>query len=574
MQAAQTQQDIFNRRLPIVIIGMIVASGYLLLQLVSFQQIAPEVANELRPNYNRNVRLAAARGIIYDHSGQRLAENTVEYRIGISPSLVSDKRRVATQLAAILRLDELETYEKINSDDPWVLLTPRVNAEIGQQVEALNLQALDIEKIPRRSYPQGTLAAQIIGFVGGDLQGYYGVEGYYQDQLAGRIREEVVSDIPFDLPDDQTPDQGGSIYLTLDRDIQYLVESELALAIDETGATGGSYIVMNPRTGDILAMASWPSFDPNAYASVDANIWRNPAISDEYEPGSVMKVLTVAGALDRGAITPDFTYVDQGELAVGGIVVKNWDLRAHGVVDVRGILVDSLNVGAATLSLKMGHEAFYAAMDAFGIGRPTRVNLEGEAPGTMYVPGDPEWSESNLGTNAFGQGVTVTPLQMLVAVSAIANDGLLMQPNLVARVVDGNQVVESQPTFLRRAISPETAHIVTDMMVSVVNENDSLDGSAALPGYSVAGKTGTAEIPSPIGYESNAWIMTFVGFLPADDPQVAILIKLDRPTTGRWASQVVAPRFRRLAERLVVMMEIPPDDVRHALEAQGGVVDG
>ncbi len=574
MQTAQTQQEIFNRRLPIVIIGMIVASGYLLLQLVGFQAIAPEVANELRPNYNRNIRLAAARGIIYDHSGQRLAENTVEYRIGISPNLVSDKRRVATQLAAILRLDELATYEKINSAEPWVLLTPRVSAEIGQQVEALDLQAIDIEKIPRRSYPQGTLAAQIIGFVGGDLQGYYGIEGYYQDQLTGRIREEVVSDIPFDLPDDQTPDEGSNIFLTLDRDIQYLIESELALAIAETGATGGTYIVMNPRTGDILAMASWPSFDPNAYANVEANIWRNPAISDEYEPGSVMKVLTVAGALDREVITPDFTYVDQGELAVGGIVVKNWDLRAHGVVDVRGILVDSLNVGAATVSLQMGHEAFYAAMDAFGIGRPTRVNLEGEASGTMYIPGDPEWSESNLGTNSFGQGVTVTPLQMLAAVSAIANDGLMMQPNLVARVIDGDRVIESQPTFLRRAISPEAAHIVTDMMVSVINDNDSLDNGAGLPGYTVAGKTGTAEIPSPIGYESNAWIMTFVGFLPADDPQVAILIKLDRPTTGRWASQVVAPRFRRLAERLVVMMEIPPDDVRHALEANAGVVGG
>ncbi|MBZ0275248.1 MAG: penicillin-binding protein 2, partial [Anaerolineae bacterium] len=464
MQAAQTQQDIFNRRLPVVIILMIVASGYLLLQLVSFQQLAPEVANELRPNYNRNIRLAAARGIIYDRAGQRLAENTVEYRIGVSPSLVSDKRRVATQLAALLHLDELETYEKLSGDDLWVLLAPRVSAEIGQQVEELNLQAIDIEKIPRRTYPQGTLAAQIIGFVGGDLQGYYGVEGYYQDQLAGRIREEVISNIPFDLPGGQTPDQGSSIYLTIDREIQYLVESELGVAIDETGASGGTYIVMNPRTGDILAMASWPSFDPNAYSSVEQATWRNPAISDEYEPGSVMKVLTIAGALDRGIITPDFTYVDQGELSVGGITVRNWDLRAHGVVDTRGILVDSLNVGASTVSLKMGREAFYAAMDNFGIGRPTRINLEGEAAGTMHLPGDPDWSESNLGTNSFGQGITVTPLQMLVAVSAIANDGLMMQPNIVSSIVDEGRLIESQPTFLRRAISPETAHTVTDMM--------------------------------------------------------------------------------------------------------------
>jgi cell division protein FtsI/penicillin-binding protein 2 len=350
-----------------------------------------------------------------------------------------------------------------------------------------------------------------------------------------------------------------------------LAESELQLAMTETSATGGTIIIMNPRSGDILGMASLPSFDPNAYQASNANDWRNSAISEQYEPGSIMKVLTIAGALDSGTITPQWTYNDQGSLDVGGITVENWDRKAHGVVDTQGILVQSLNVGAATVSLDMGPTNFYNRMLKFGMGRLTGVNLEGEATGTMHIPGDSDWSESNLGTNAFGQGLAATPLQMITAISAIANDGLMMQPNIVQKIVTGDQTIPAQPIALGRPITAETAHIVRDMMIAVVR--DGLDSDAQLAGYTVAGKTGTAEIPTPVGYRSDAWIMTFVGFLPADDPQVIVLIKLDEPTTGRWASQVVAPIFRRLAERLVVLMEIPSDDVRLALTAQGGDVN-
>ncbi|MEO8608344.1 MAG: penicillin-binding protein 2 [Chloroflexota bacterium] len=571
-QQGQSQIETFNRRLPVVVIGMVVISAILLLKMFSFQQLSADVINELSPDYNRNIKLAAARGIIYDREGQRMAVNTLEYRIGISPNLVANPQKVAAQLSSILNLDELKTYQTLNSDSSYALLAPRVSAEVGQQVEALDLgDVLRIEKIPRRVYPQGSLAAQILGFVGGDLQGYYGVEGKFQDQLAGRAREETISSIPFILPDQQEADKGNDVYLTLDRDIQFLAESELQLAMTETSATGGTIIIMNPRSGDILGMSSLPSFDPNDFQASDASDWRNSAISEQYEPGSIMKVLTIAAALDSGAITPQWTYNDQGSLDVGGITVENWDRKAHGVVDTQGILVQSLNVGAATVSLDMGPTNFYNRMLKFGMGRLTGVNLEGEATGTMHIPGDADWSESNLGTNAFGQGLAATPLQMITAISAIANDGLMMQPNIVQKIVTGDQSIPSQPIALGRPITAETAHIVRDMMIAVVR--DGLDSDAQLAGYTVAGKTGTAEIPTPVGYRSDAWIMSFVGFLPADDPQVIVLIKLDEPTTGRWASTVVAPIFRRLAERLVVLMEIPSDDVRLALKAQGGNVN-
>jgi cell division protein FtsI (penicillin-binding protein 3) len=572
-QQGQTQIETFNQRLPVVVIGMVMGSALLVLRLFSFQQLSPDVVLELRPEYNSTINLAAARGIIYDREGQRLAVNTLDYRIGISPVLVSDPQRVATQLSAILNLDELETYQLLSGDDPYVLLAPVASAEQGQQVEALELDsAIRIEKIPRRLYPQGTLAAQILGFVGGDLQGYYGVEGKFQDQLAGRPRDEVVSNIPFEVTDELEADRGNDIYLTLDRDIQFLAESELQQAVTETSATGGTIIIMHPRTGDILGMASWPSFDPNAYQASRESDWRNPAISEQYEPGSLMKVLTIAAALDNGTISEDWTYNDQGSIEIGGIKIENWDKRAHGVVDTEGILVQSLNVGAATVSLGMGPVDFFKYFSKFNIGRLTGVNLEGEATGTMHILGDTNYSDSNLGTNSFGQGLALTPLQMITAVSAIANDGLMMQPNIVQKIVTLDQTVPSQPTALGRPITAETAHIVRDMMIAVVR--DGLDSDAQLPGYTVAGKTGTSEIPTPVGYRSDAWIMSFIGFLPADDPQVIVLIKLDEPGTGRWASQVVAPIFRRIAERLVVLMEIPPDDVRLELGVQGGDVNG
>ncbi|MBZ0299901.1 MAG: penicillin-binding protein 2, partial [Anaerolineae bacterium] len=495
----------------------------------------------------------------------------LEYKIGISPNLVPDPRATATQLAGLLNLNELETFERVSSSVPWVLLSSRVSAEVGQQVAALDILGVTIEPVARRSYPQGTLSAHVVGFVGGDLRGYYGVEGFYQNDLAGREREEQISNIPFVVPDDQREDHGSDIVLTLDREVQFLAESELQRAIAESGATKGTIIVMNPRNGEILAIANYPSFDPNAYFDIsNPNLLSNPAIAEQYEPGSVMKILTMASALELGVVSPNDTYVDQGLLEAGGIKVENWDRKAHGVVNMTGILVQSLNVGAATVSLQMGPMAFYGKLRDFGIGRPTGIDLEGESPGTMHVPGDEDYSDSQLLTNSFGQGIATTPLQMLTAVSAIANRGLMMQPHVFKELIDGDRRQESEPSTLGRPISEETAKIVTDMMVAVVHEG--LDGNASVPGYTIAGKTGTAQIPSPVGYEPNASIASFIGFLPADDPQVSVLIKLDRPT-GYWGSEVAAPVFRRLAERLVILMKIPPDDIRLALQAEGGAVN-
>jgi cell division protein FtsI (penicillin-binding protein 3) len=574
------QQEMLRRRLPLVIVVMLVAVLVVLFRVISFQfpqdpRVVRELAALRDAGYGRTERIESARGVIYDRDGEPMAVNTRQYRVGISPNLVADPARAATQLAAILNRDELELLQVINSDLSYYLLGT-VDPDTWQQINRLEMGlSIEVERIQRRYYPQGPLASQVIGFVAGDeenFRGYIGVEGYYEQELAGRVRTTEVSNIPFGLPEDPAAmGEGADLILTIDRDVQYFVESELAAAIASTGATGGTIIVMDPRTGDILGMASWPTFDPNAISEItNQQLLNNPAISSTWEPGSIFKVITVAAGIETGAITPNWTYYDNGILNVGGISVYNWDRAAHGLTDVTTLIANSLNVGASSVSLQMGYERFYAMMDAFNIGAPTRVDLPGEEGGILPVPGDEIWSESNLATNAYGQGLAVTPLQMLTAVNAIANDGRMMQPRIVCQVIDGDRVEVPRPVQLGHPISVETANAVTDMMVTAVQ---GLDEAAQLPGYTVAGKTGTAEIPGPGGYEQGVYNMSFVGFLPADNPQISVIVKLDRPTSGNWASQVAAPVFRRLAERLVILLEIPNDQIRLALNAEGGNTD-
>ncbi len=566
--------DTVSRRLTIVSVVLVVVGGLLLARLVALQfQLDPEVAAYFLgiadSAYRRRREVVPPRGLIYDRDGNLLATNMIEYEVGISPALVSDRTGTAILLAELLDMDEVEVLDALDLDDPWVLLARPVPAVVGEQLESLDLPGVSISPIQRRFYPQGALAAHVLGFVGLDGHGYYGVEGYYQDRLAGRTTVTEESEIPFERIPGPVPRPGADLVLTIDREVQYLAEQTLMQAIVEHGAQRGTIIIMNPRTGEILALAVYPNFDPNDFYEAPHETLVNIAISEQYEPGSVFKVLTMAVALENGIVTPESTYYDEGQIEVGGRVIYNWDRRAYGLTTMTEVLARSLNVGTATLSVTLGPTRFYTGLRAFGIGLPTGVDMEGEAAGELHQPGDPIWSESDLGTNSFGQGLAVTPIQLLTAINAVANDGLMMHPHVLYQMIDGDRVYTSQPSAIGRPISAQTAHELTDMMVATVEHGIEL---AQVPGYTVAGKTGTAEIPGPAGYEEEATIVSFVGFLPAYDPQVSILIRLDRPTSSRWGSQVAAPVFSELARRLVVLLDIPPDDVRQQLLAAGGVL--
>jgi cell division protein FtsI (penicillin-binding protein 3) len=573
------QHEMMRRRLPVVVAGLIVMSIGLITRMVLFQapndpRVAAYIEYIRDANYSSTQRQTSARGIIYDRTGQRLAVNSLQYRVGLSADIVSDPDAMVQQLSTILNLDPLRVNEIVRSRVQYALLAKNVDAATYQELVALDSPALVFEQIPRRYYPQG-IAAPLIGIVAGngdDHIGWTGVEGYYEDELAGRTRQADISNIPFDVPAvDDAPEKGADLVLTIDRDIQYLVEEALAAAIAETGAESGDIIVMDPNTGDILAMASYPTFDANNFPLGDAKLLRNPAISDVYEPGSVMKVITMAAALQEGSITPDWVYNDEGRYPVGSLVIQNWDRRAHGIVDAETVLVESLNIGAAKLAVEeLGFNSFYNMIGAFGFGARTRVDLQGEASGIVRVPGDERWSESDLGANAYGQGISVTSLQMLNAVNVIANGGLLLQPRVVKQVIHGTEVTDVETIVLRRVLSEQVAQQVTQMMVAAVERG--LDDLARVDGYAVAGKTGTAEIPSPVGYLIDQTNVSFVGFLPADAPQVSIIVKLNSPTTNTFASQTAAPVFKALAEKLVTYLEIPTDADRALLVQQGGRV--
>jgi cell division protein FtsI/penicillin-binding protein 2 len=324
---------------------------------------------------------------------------------------------------------------------------------------------------------------------------------------------------------------------------------------------------MDPRTGALLAIVSYPTYNPNDFVGTDLQLLADPSVSSMWEPGSIFKIITWAAGLDSGTISPGTTFYDNGAMEVGGRVIKNWDRQGHGLVSMTDGLVESLNTVAAFVSTSMGKERFYTYLRRFGFGNLTGVDLASEGPGMIKLPGDSNWFPSELGTNSFGQGIAVTPMQMVTAVSAVANQGMLMKPYIVHQFITtdltGRQdrVVQVEPMIVRRAISPATAQTLTNMLVEVIERGAT---QAQVPGYRIAGKTGTAQIPTAYGYHPSDTIASFIGYAPADAPQFIVLVKLDRPSASPWGSQTAAPTFRAIADRLFTYLQIPPDEIRLA----------
>jgi cell division protein FtsI/penicillin-binding protein 2 len=507
------------------------------------------------------------RGTIYDRNGFLLAADTFQYEVSASPTMISDPYTTADRLFPLLGMNRADVLAALTSDQPWVPLAHEVSQSVGETILRWDITGIQVEPRPRRVYPGGTLAAHALGFVNDNDQGFYGVEGYYDTSLRGVAglrqgeRDPYGYSIPIGSGQYVPPSQGKNLTLTIDRTAQYIVEKELADAVARYEAKSGSVVVVNPETGAILAMASWPTYDPNRFAETDAASFSDPAVSEQYEPGSVFKVVTMAAGLDAGAVTPETSIYDGGVIEVGGRSLYDWDRQPHGTVDMTAVLAKSLNVGAAQVAVMLGKERFYTYVRRFGFGRITEVDLGSEGPGTLKTPGDADWHESDLGTNSFGQGIAVTPLQMTMAVAAIANDGLLMKPYIVQQIQENDRTLWVQPTVVRRAVLPQTARTLTDMLAVAVQQETEL---AQVPGYRVAGKTGTAQIPVPGGYDPTLTVASFAGYLPADDPAFVILVVINKPRTSPWGNQVAAPVFANIAKQLVVLFDVPPDNVRLA----------
>jgi cell division protein FtsI/penicillin-binding protein 2 len=531
----------------------------------------PEIIIVRPPQGSKLNVIPAARGSILDATGQYLVATSVNYKVGVSPRLLDASQREALvpKLVEILGRPEEEVREILSQTEleysPFEGEFPIWSAEQLQSLDGAAAFSLDGRF--RRVYPDESLAASLLGFV--DIvsgTGQYGLEQYYDKELEGvdgewhGVGDSWGEQILMSLAGYRPAKDGADLVLTLDRNIQHTAESVLLEGINENKASGGNILVLDPKTGAILAMANYPTYRPGAYGedawkAKSIDIFINTAISAIYEPGSVFKVFTLAAALETRVIRPTDTYDDRGEIIVGGQTILNSDRKAHGRTTMTELLAYSRNVGAAHVASLLGPTRFYEVIRRFGFSEITGVDLAIEVPGIMRVPGSAYWHMSDLGTNSFGQGIAATPLQVAAAYAAIANGGVLMRPYIVSELRDGDTVTRRQPVRVRRVISAEAAEQITKLTADALQMG--LE-KATLPGYRLAGKSGTAEIAYREGYQPKDVVASFVGFGPLPNPRFVILVKYDKPREGYWGGEVAAPEFRKMAEFLLDYYGIPP----------------
>ena len=519
------------------------------------------------------VAVVAPRGAILDANGFALAVSRDTWDIYLDSFLWRDReaaREAATLLAGALSLDATAVFALGTAADSGdALLLRDFDYEDGVALRALALWGVRLLPSSVRIYPEADLAAPLIGSVGRDGGGLWGVEAEYDHILRGRDGVIVDEQDPLGRPIafaprlERSPVRGGEVQLTIDRFIQAIVERRLEEALVEYQSPGGSIVVMVPHTGAVLAIASRPAVTrsaPPADGEALASLVRARPITDIYEPGSVLKTLTTAAAIDLGLVTPATTYVDAGWVEVGGYVIRNWDGTAYGEVTISEYLQRSLNTGAVWLAHEIGAAGFYSYLAAFGIGEPTYVGLSGEAEGLLRTPADDDWYPVDLATHSYGQGLAVTPMQVLSALNVFANGGMLMRPYIVSRIVLADEVRTIEPVAVRRVVSPETARIMAEMMRDVV---DFVPWhGAAVEGFEVAGKTGTTLVSIPTGYDLDTTIASFVGFLPYDAPVVSVLVKIDQPGVERnLGGEVAAPVFALVAADIMQYLSVPRQQV-------------
>ncbi len=499
-----------------------------------------------------------------------LALNKRFPRAYLVPSAIENKEETTKTLASLLGIPEEEVREKIRKEnDPYEPLKDHLSDEEAKKLEELTLQGVVVAYGEDRFYPQGNLASHIIGFLGfkGETrQGQYGVEEYYEDTLKGNVgflqgeidrKGRLLAALKHLV---NPPRDGSTLVLTIDYNIQFMVERALEELVGKWDADSGNIIIMEPSTGKIRALASRPAFDPNYYSDVeDISYFLNPAIHSRFEFGSVFKPVTIASAMNEGKITPNTTYEDTGEVKIGGYTIFNYDRKAHGVRTMTNVLELSLNTGAIFAERSLGNDLFRSYVERFGFHEKTGIDLAGEATGdilNLY-----KTPEINFATASFGQGIAVTPLEMVSAISAIANGGTMMRPYIVEEIIHADGTREAVASRPRRegVLTSETASRVTAMMVSAVKNGQYK--KAQVPGYLVAAKTGTAQVPneSGTGY-SDKTIHSVVGFAPAFDPKFIAFIQLNNPKGIRFAADSLTPTFRKIGEFILGYYGIPPDE--------------
>jgi cell division protein FtsI/penicillin-binding protein 2 len=531
------------------------------LDTTRYQQLADDERHAQIP-------IIPSRGALLDANGHPLAVSVRYDSVYVLGTLVGGRDR-ADQLAAALSpiLDvpaaALRAAIDPKSGRPAVLKS-QVPSAVAEQVQLLALPGVYLDKEPMREYPEGSLAAQVLGFVGRDFTGLGGLELSFQTELAGT---PGVIDTEKDTGGQEIalgrrlltpPRQGSDLVLTIDRYVQRVAERLLNQAVLDNKAMGGLILVMEPRTGNILAAATNPTFNLTAsqiYNPEQADRYKAKIVTDQYEPGSTLKTISMSAAIDQGLVNPNTTMNDTGVATVGGATIHNWNGAANGTSTMTEVLVHSSNVGMSWVSGVLGADRLYDYVGRYGFGQPTGLRLPGEVGGTVRTNRDSGWTRVDQATNAFGQGIAVTPVQLLQAVAVFANEGQLIRPRLVRAVRSPDGVQELAPEVERQVISPRTARTMLQMMVAVHEQPDLKP--YRVPGYHIAAKTGTADTPTNVGYNTALTVGSLVALFPAEDPRFAVLIRLDGPEK-LYGGVVAAPVLKELAQELLTYYRVPP----------------
>jgi len=574
-----------SKRLKILLTGIFILGFLLVGRLFELQVLGRHFYKAVANQRNRITEsIPAARGKIYVSDGKELrpvSTNIETYNLIAVPVRITDPSTWLDKLASYIGLEkaiiENSVIEETQSgnevkkiltqisqkNDFYEILKKDLSIEEVEEIKKLNLEGLEFEPVFKRYWPEGSLFSHITGFArteNNQIKGQYGLEEFFNEELAGEPGKQVSDSGPggqiLARVLNKEPEDGSDLILTIDPSIQFFVCKTLAEAVTEHQADGGTIIILEPETSAVIAFCNTPDFDPNQYKEVkNFETFKNVGVSSAFELGSVFKIITMAAALDAGKITPETTYIDTGSVTIGGQVIKNAAEKVYGLRTMTNVLEWSINTGAVFAAKSLGRELFRNYLKKFGFGSLTEIELAGETFGNIENLEKPQ--DIYLATASFGQGISVTPIQMVNAVSAIANQGRLMKPHLVKEVVKNGASVPQKPKFIRQVISPKTATTLTAMMVSVLENG--YGKMARVPGYYVAGKTGTAQVPEAGGGYSTKTIHSFVGFAPATRPKFAALIKLDNPKNAQFSESTTAPAFGKIAEFILKYYNVLPD---------------
>ena len=520
-----------------------------------------EYSERAQRQQRRVVELDAPRGAIFDARGRELAVSVQAHTVYADPSRIEDPARAAAELGAALRLDRRELERRLRRAGEFVFVARKVDHEAAERVRALGLRGVGLLEESRRTYPRGEVAAHVLGFVGTDNHGLSGLESTWDEEIAGEtVRQQVLRDArrtlvvaPAAL--DAAALAGADLHLTLDATLQYIAERELAAAVRQFDAPGGVIVLLDPRDSAVLAMASYPTFDPNRFGAFSQQAWRNRAVMDAYEPGSTFKMVTAAAALEALAIHPD----DRLDCEMGGITLAGTFIGDHkpfGILSFREVIARSSNVGVIKAALRTGTDRMYGMTSAFGFGRPSGIDLPGESAGILRPL--ERWVGLSTAYAAFGHGLSATPLQLANAYAALANGGSWHQPYVVRGVSrEGRYERTKRPGPVQLPLGAATRQTVVRLLEGVVDEGGSGQG-AAIPGYRVAGKTGTAEKSDQRGYSATDRVASFVGFAPSRAPRLVGIVMIDEPRRSHYGGVVAAPVFSRVVSQALFYLGVPP----------------